>query len=116
MRDSYADFVALGAVVLAVAPHPLAEVEHYAARARLPFPLLADPRREVFRRYDVRWRLTALGQRPGLYVIDRAGRIRYKLLGAQQWELPANEELLAVLAGLTTGDTAPSNAAPTPVE
>jgi hypothetical protein len=51
-------------------------------------------------RYDVRWALGSLGQRPGLYVIDRDGIVRYALLGAQQWEIPSNAEVLAALAAL----------------
>ena len=100
MRADYPRFTAAGAEVLAIAPHPLAEVERYAARADLPFPLLADPRRVVYRAYDVGRAVWSFGQRPGLYVIDRAGVVQYAVLGAQMWELPANDDVLAVLAAL----------------
>ena len=100
MRDDYRRFADRGAEVLAVAPHDVAECARYAGLAGLPFPLLADPRRRVFARYDVRWTLGSLGQRPGLYVIDRDGVVRYALLGAQQWEIPANSDVLAALAAL----------------
>ena len=110
MRADYPRFTAAGAEVLAIAPHPLADVERYAAGAGLPFPLLADPRRAVYRAYDVGRAVWSFGQRPGLYVIDRAGVVQYAVLGAQMWELPANDDVLAVLAAL--GDLA---RAPEPV-
>lgn len=100
MRDDYHRFADLGAEILAVAPHDVAECARHAAAAQLPFPVLADPRRRVFARYDVRWALGSLGQRPGLYVIDRDGIVRYALLGAQQWEIPSNADVLAALAAL----------------
>jgi peroxiredoxin Q/BCP len=100
LRADYPRFTAAGAEILAIAPHPLADVERYAARAGLPFPLLADPRRAVYRAYDVGRAVWSFGQRPGLYVIDRAGVVQYAVLGAQMWELPANDDVLAVLAAL----------------
>ena len=110
MRDDYPRFVAVGAEILAIAPHRLAEVERFAARAALPFPLLADPRREAYRRYEVGRSLWSLGQRPGLYLIDRAGVVQYALLGAQQWEIPANDDVLAVLSALNDLDRPPVQA------
>jgi peroxiredoxin len=100
LRDDYQRFVDAGAEILAVAPHDVSECARHGAQAGLPFPILADPRRRVFARYDVRWALGSLGQRPGLYVIDRDGIVRYALLGAQQWEIPSNAEVLAALAAL----------------
>jgi peroxiredoxin len=100
LRDDYPRFAAVGAEILAIAPHRLAEVERFAARAALPFPLLADSGRESYRRYEVGRSLWSLGQRPGLYLIDRAGVVQYALLGAQQWEIPSNDDVLTVLSSL----------------
>ena len=110
MRADYPRFTAAGAEVLAIAPHPVADVARYAAHAGLPFPLLADPRRAVYRRYDVGRGIWSFGQRPGLYVIDRAGVVQYAVLGAQMWELPANDDVLAVLSSLERLDRAPEPA------
>jgi alkyl hydroperoxide reductase subunit AhpC len=110
LRVDYPRFTAAGAEVLAIAPQPLADVARYAARADLPFPLLADPRRAVYRRYDVGRAVWSFGQRPGLYVIDRAGVVQYAVLGAQMWELPANDDVLAVLSALEGLDRAPEPA------
>lgn len=60
----------------------------------MPFPCLADPHRAVYRLYHVLSRLWSLGQRPGLYIIDREGIVRYVYLGTQQWEIPTNKLVL----------------------
>jgi hypothetical protein len=39
-------------------------------------------------------RAISLGQRPGLFVIDREGTVRYSHIGWQQWDIPKNSEVL----------------------
>ncbi len=39
----------------------------------------------------------SVGQRPGLFIVDRAGIVRYAYLGNQQWEIPPNREVLQQL-------------------
>ncbi len=101
MRDDYAAFREQGAEVVCVAPHSLAETVVLAKELRLPFPVLADPDRRVFNAYEVHRRLLSLGQRPGLYVIDRGGRIRFAHVGRQQWEIPSNARVLDILRSLS---------------
>jgi peroxiredoxin len=100
LRDDYTQFKARGAEVVGIAPHDVDVVEALVKEMALPFPVAADPDRAVFERYDVQSRLLSLGQRPGLYVVDRQGIVRWTHLGSQQWDLPANAEVLAVLARL----------------
>jgi peroxiredoxin len=98
LRDNHDRFSALGAAVLAVAPEPLAAAEAFLAANPLPFPLAADEGREVFARYGVESRLRSLGQRPALFVIDRSGRVRANAVGTQQWDIPAIDDLLELVA------------------
>jgi hypothetical protein len=44
--------------------------------------------------------MMSLGQRPGLFVIDAAGVVRFEEVGAQQYNIPPNERVLAVLESL----------------
>lgn len=83
-----------------MAPHGLEETRQVAEAFGLPFPVLADPERSVFRLYDVHSRLWSLGQRPGVYVVDRGGVVRWAHVGRQQWEIPSVDTLLAVLDDL----------------
>ena len=100
MRDRYAEFEERAAEVIAIAPDTLETARRYFQSNDIPFPCLADPNREVFRQYDVKSAMISLGQRPGLFVIDRDGVVRYAYLGWQQWEIPTVDETLRQLDAL----------------
>lgn len=100
MRDRYEEFRARGAQVLAIAPDTLENARAYFQSNGIPFPCLADPERKVFRQYDVKSALISLGQRPGLFVIDKDGIVRFAYLGFQQWEIPSIDQTLRQLDAL----------------
>ncbi len=86
--------------MVAVAPDTAAGVERFVRDDPYPFPLLPDADHEVFDAYDVVSKLLSLGQRPALFVVDADGIVRFDSIGTQQWEIPTNDNVLAVLAGL----------------
>ena len=100
MRDRIEEFEKRGVQILAIAPDSLEHAQSYFERNEIPFPCLADPEREVYRQYDVKSALVSLGQRPGLFIVDGEGVVRYAYLGWQQWEIPSVEETLRELDGL----------------
>ena len=100
MRDRYEEFTSRGAEVIAIAPSDIEHSRQYFERNDIPFPCLADQRREVFRQFDVKSALVSLGQRPGLFVIDGAGIVRFAYLGFQQWEIPSVDDTLKQLDAL----------------
>lgn len=100
MRDSIQEFQKRDAQVLAIAPDTLEHAGAYFQRHDAPFPCLADPERQVFRQYDVQSALISLGQRPGLFILDEEGVVRYAYLGWQQWEIPSIQETLRQLDAL----------------
>ncbi len=100
MRDSIEEFEKRGVQLLAIAPDSLEHAQGYFQRNDIPFPCLADPDRQVYRQYDVKSALVSLGQRPGLFIVDGDGVVRYAYLGWQQWEIPSVEETLRELDGL----------------
>lgn len=55
----------------------------------------------MFRQYDVKSAMISLGQRPGLFIIDREGIVAYAYLGFQQWEIPSIDDTLAQLDALS---------------
>ena len=59
------------------------------------------PRHTVFDLYQVESEILSMGQRPGLYVIDREGVVKYAQVGWQQWEIPGNAEVLEICRKLT---------------
>lgn len=101
MRDRIAEFEKRGAHVLAIAPDTLEHSQSYFERNEVPFPCLADADRTVFRQYDVKSALISLGQRPGLFLIDGDGVVRYAYLGWQQYEIPTVDETLAQIDALS---------------
>jgi peroxiredoxin Q/BCP len=100
LRDRYSGFTERGAEVIAIAPDTVENASGYFEREKLPFPCLADPDRAVFRMYDVKSAMISLGQRPGLFIVDKAGVVRYAHLGFQQWEIPTIDDTLAELDAL----------------
>lgn len=66
----------------------------------IPFPCLADEGRQVYDLYGVATEALSLGQRPGLFVIDRQGTVRFAHIGRQQWDIPGNAEVLEVCGGI----------------
>ena len=100
MRDRYGEFQERGAEVIAVAPDTLGNARNFFQSHDIPFPCLPDPDRKIFRRYDVKSSMISLGQRPGLFVIDKDGGVRYAHLGWQQWEIPSVDDTLRQLDAL----------------
>jgi peroxiredoxin Q/BCP len=100
LRDDYERFTALGAEVLAISAEPPARSEAYLRSHPLPYPTLIDADHDVFDAYDVTSRLISLGQRPGLFVVDAEGIVRFEEVGAQQYNIPPNERVLGVLESL----------------
>jgi peroxiredoxin Q/BCP len=100
LRDDYERFTALGAEVLAISAEPPQRAESYLRSHPLPYPTLIDADHTVFDAYDVTSRLISLGQRPGLFVIDAEGIVRFEEVGAQQYNIPPDEKVLEVLQSL----------------
>jgi peroxiredoxin Q/BCP len=102
LRDDYARFTALGAEVVAISAEGVAAGEAYLRSHPLPYPVVVDADHEIFDAYDVTSRMMSLGQRPGLFVVDADGVIRFDSIGVQQWQIPANEKVLEVLGSLSS--------------
>ena len=107
MREDHQRFADLGATVIAIAPEPVTAVERYERQHPVPYTILSDETHVCFDAYDVASRALSLGQRPALFVIDAAGVVRFDSVGTQQWQIPTNDAVLAVLAELAAGGTDP---------
>jgi len=95
------EFEKRDAQLLAIAPDTLERAQTHFQRNEIPFPCLDDPDRQVYRQYDVNSSLISLGQRPGLFIVDRAGVVRYTYVGWQQWEIPSVQDTLRELDALS---------------
>ncbi|MCH7952481.1 MAG: redoxin domain-containing protein [Chloroflexi bacterium] len=101
MRDRYSEFTERGAEIVAIAPDTVDAARTFFEREKLPFTSLPDPDRKVFRMYDVKSAMISLGQRPGLFIVDKDGIVRFAHLGFQQWEIPSVDDTLAQLDALS---------------
>ena len=100
MRADIDRFKRAGAQVIAIAPDSAEGVVRFTRDNDYPFSLLADPDHAVFDAYDVSNKLASLGQRPALFVIDQTGGVRFDSVGTQQWQIPTNDNVLAVVSSL----------------
>jgi peroxiredoxin len=100
LRDDIEKFQNVGATVVAIAPDNAAGVTRFTRNNEYPFALLPDDTHVVFDAYDVVATMMSLGQRPALFVIDETGTVRFDSIGTQQWQIPSNENVLAVIAAL----------------
>ena len=98
MRDDIDRFTEAGARVVAIAPDTADGVAKFIEGNEYPFSLLPDADHVVFDAYDVVSTMMSLGQRPALFVVDRAGVVRFDSIGTQQWQIPSNDNVLALLS------------------
>ena len=81
-RDSYEVFKGAGAEVIGISTNSAASHQQFAAKHRLPFILLSDPKGIVRKRYGVS---ATFGLLPGrvTYIIDTQGIVRHLFI--DQW-------------------------------
>ena len=87
---------ASGIEILAILQGVPEHTQRYWNTHGITFPVLLDKHRIVYDHYGVDSRVTSLGQRPGLFVIDRDGIVRYAYVGRQQWDIPSVDEVLQI--------------------
>lgn len=72
----------------------------------LDFPLLSDPEHAVIDRYGLRNENDPGGRpipHPATFVIDRDGRVRWKVVETDYRLRPSNEDILAALEAVQAG-------------
>jgi peroxiredoxin Q/BCP len=75
------EFEARGVRVVAISSDPADVLKRHRERNGFTFPLLSDPKAEVIRRYDLLHEHAGPGHadiaRPGEFLIDRTGTVRW---------------------------------------
>lgn len=95
LKRLYSSLQARNAAVLVIAGGSRAEAEQLATAMQVPFPVLADANREVYRSYGLQ-RLMSLWQRSGIVVVDTQGRVNY----LHPTTIPAGLDEAAVMKAL----------------
>jgi peroxiredoxin len=82
--------------IVAVVAQSAEAVRTYIEETGLPFNILIDETRAVSKAYGV-WHRVGLDAwniaRPALFLIDRAGAIRYSFIGDRQNEFPSSAQI-----------------------
>jgi len=93
------DFRSANTEVLVILGDTLDRARQYAGALKLPFPVLADPDRQVYERFGLDKAFIVI-QRTASVVVDQAGVIRYlrRATNPMTW-LQESRELLKVVQG-----------------
>jgi len=100
LRQDYHKFVERNAEVIVVGPENADAFAEYWSRESLPFVGLPDPSASVLKRYGQEVSLFKIGRLPAQVIIDKSGMVRYVHYGKSMSDIPANEEILSLLADL----------------
>ena len=96
LRERHDTLAAAGVQVVGVVCQNRASVRRFLEAAPLPFPLLVDARRDVAHAYGVHYWLSLEGfhlAKPALFILDGAGRITFRYVGANMGDLPLTSVL-----------------------
>ena len=104
LRDDYDRFRERSAEIVVVCPEDANAFRKYWEKERLPFIGLPDPDHMVLKRFGQEVKLFKLGRLPAQVIVDRQGIARYVHYGHSMSDIPANEELLAILDELGARD------------
>jgi peroxiredoxin len=90
------EFVKAGAQILIILGDTLERARHYADTLKSPFPVLADPDRAVYHRYELD-KIVGI-QRTASIIIDQTGIIRYlkRSINPTTWLQESKELVQAV--------------------
>ena len=95
LQQDYSKFTDLGAEVVVVAPDTMNNSQQFFSKNPVPYVAVVDDSLEVFQLFDVQSKWYSMGQRPGLFIIDKDGVVQFAYIGLQQWEIPTNDLVLA---------------------
>jgi len=97
LRDSYAEFTARGADILAIGPEAPKAFETYWRENNIPFIGLPDPEHRVAKLYKQEVNLFKLGRMPMNSIVDREGYIRFVHYGLSMSDIPDDETFIKVI-------------------
>jgi len=100
LRQHYEAFQQAGAEILGISSEDQKRGARFKTEFDLPFRLLADPERRVIQAYGVFHQNEPKGRpisRPAVFVLDPAGILRYRYVGAQARDRPSTETILAAV-------------------
>jgi peroxiredoxin Q/BCP len=100
LRQDYDKFTAQDTEIIAVGPENDKAFLNYWQKNDLPFVGLPDPTHSVLKLYGQEVKLFKFGRMPAQVTIDKNGTARFVHYGHDMTDIPANEEILTLLASM----------------
>jgi peroxiredoxin len=99
LTDDYLYFRGLDTEVIAISPDRVEEALNTSTLHKIPFKLLSDSNDKVIDEYGVRGAFD-YGAEASVFIIDKAGKVRYKYIGKVPQDIPSNEVLLKIIRNM----------------
>ncbi|NWF63741.1 MAG: redoxin domain-containing protein [Chloroflexi bacterium] len=96
-RDSYSEFTARGAELIAIGPDSLESFQRYWAKENIPFTGLPDHNNAVAKMYKQQVNLFKFGRMPLNCIIDTNGLMRFVYYSASRLDYPDIPTFLNVI-------------------
>jgi peroxiredoxin len=87
----------MGVEIIALGPDGPNAFKHYWEENELPFTGCSDIRSRVADTFYQEVNLFKFGRMPALFIIDRAGNVRYQHYGDSMSDIPENETVLKLI-------------------
>lgn len=107
LRQDFQKFVDADCVILVVGPENKDDFKAYFVKENLPFIGMADPEHHVLKLYGQQIKIYKYGRMPAQMIIDKKGIVRFVHYGDDMTDIPSDDEVLQVIAGLNAEAAAP---------
>ena len=97
LRQDYQKFTERQAEIIVVGPENEDTFKDYWLGEKMPFPGIADPQHVIAGQYGQEVKILKTGRMPALFVIDKAGLMRFKHYGRSMSDIPRNEDIFGLL-------------------
>lgn len=97
LRQDHDKFVERETAVIVIGPEDAKKFTEYFTEKSLPFIGLPDPKHDVLRLYGQQIKIFKFGRMPAQVLIDKEGIAQYIHYGHDMKDIPANEEMLALI-------------------
>ena len=97
LRQDNAKFAERDTAVVVVGPDNARAFAKYFTENDLPFTGIPDPRSEVLKKFGQEVNIFKLGRMPAQVLVDRQGTARFVHYGHSMSDIPANDEILALI-------------------
>lgn len=97
LRQDFVRFTENRVVIVVIGPEPPEKFAEYFEANDLPFIGLPDPDHAVLKLYGQKVNIFKLGRMPAQMIIDPEGMVRYIHYGHGMSDIPANDDVLALI-------------------